>query len=105
MKILQICPPHHLTCRLPDGATLPRKSKSFSTVIFIHTFDYLRYLKIKQNFNCCTAALAVYLLLFSASYYLLALSPCLGHTEGGPCVWSSSQRYGRVEAVACCDTG
>jgi len=87
MKILQICPPHHLTCRLPDGATLPRKSKSFSTVIFIHTFDYLRYLKIKQNFNCCTAALAVYLLLFSASYYLYILSCTAWTFSGTQCIY------------------
>ena len=44
MKISQICPPH-----LSDVATLPWEiqKKSFSAVLFVHTFDYLRYLKRK----------------------------------------------------------
>jgi len=48
MKILQIGPSH-----LSDVATLPWKikKKSFSTVLFIHTSDYLglRYLRRKQT--------------------------------------------------------
>jgi len=46
MKILQICPPH-----LSDVATLPREiqKKSFLAVLFIHTSDYLRYLRRKQT--------------------------------------------------------
>jgi len=37
----------------------------------------------KTDSRCCTAALAVYLLLFSASYYLIALVLHLGHATGG----------------------
>ena len=38
-KILQICPPH-----VSHVATLPWEiQKSFSTVLFIHTSDYLRF--------------------------------------------------------------
>ena len=46
MKILQICPPH-----LSDVAILPRESqkKTFSTVLFVHTSDYLLYLGRKQT--------------------------------------------------------
>jgi len=38
MKISHICPPH-----LSDVATLPWEiqKNSFSTVLFIHTFDYV----------------------------------------------------------------
>jgi len=44
----------HLTRRphLSDVATLPWEiKKSFSTVLFIHTSDYLRYRKRKKNCN------------------------------------------------------
>jgi len=61
MNILQICPPH-----LSHVATLPweiQKSRFFQHYC-LYTSDYLRYLRRK------TAALAAYLLLFSASYYL-----------------------------------
>jgi len=46
MKILQICPPHLLRV-----ATLPQEiqKKSFSAALFIHTSDYLRYLRRKQS--------------------------------------------------------
>jgi len=46
MKILRVCPPH-----LSDVATLPWEiqKKSFSTVLFIHTSDYLCYLRRKQT--------------------------------------------------------
>jgi len=45
-KILLICPPH-----LSHVATLPWEiqKKSFSTVLFTHTSDYLRYLRRKQT--------------------------------------------------------
>jgi len=52
---LQVCPPH-----LPSH---------FSTLLFM-CFRLFTLSKKKTNSNCCTAALAVYLLLFSASYYL-----------------------------------
>jgi len=46
MKILEVCPPH-----LSDVATLPCevRIKWFSTVLFIHTSDYLSYLRRKQT--------------------------------------------------------
>jgi len=45
MKILQMCPP-----RLSDVATLPWEiKKSFLTVLFVHTCDYLCYLRRKQT--------------------------------------------------------
>ena len=45
--MLQICPPHHLS----DVAILPWEVQktSFSTVLFMHTSDYLRYLRRKQT--------------------------------------------------------
>ena len=51
-------------------------------------------------------SLAVHLLLFSASYYCVALLPRLGHATGGARVSSTSPRYGRVAAAASnCDIG
>ena len=46
MKILQVCPPHP-----SDLPTLPWEiqKKSFSTVLFIHTSDYLCYLRRKPT--------------------------------------------------------
>jgi len=75
MNTLQICPP-----RLSDVATLPWEIQK---VIFQHYYSYTSdYLPQKKtNSSCCTAALAVYLLLFSASYYLH-----LGYATGGACV-------------------
>jgi len=66
MNTLQICPP-----RLSDVATLPWEIKK---VVFNHYyFIYFRLFTLPQkkiNSNCCIAALAVYLLLFNAFYYL-----------------------------------
>jgi len=52
VKILQICPPH-----LSDVATLPWEIQQshFQRILFIHTFDYLRYLRSKQT-NCNSLA-------------------------------------------------
>ena len=60
----------HITC-LSDVATLPWEiqKKSFSTISFIY-FRLFTLPQKKTNSNCSTAALAVHLLLFSASYYL-----------------------------------
>ena len=46
MQILHNCSPH-----LSDVVTLPWEiqKKSFSAVLFIHTSDYLRYLRRKQT--------------------------------------------------------
>ena len=65
MNTLQICPPY-----LPNVATLPWEIQKshFLALVFI----YLRLFTLSQkktDSNGCTAALAVYLLLFNASYY------------------------------------
>jgi len=49
--------------------TLGNPKKSFSTISFIY-FRLFTLPQKKTNSNCSTAALAVHLLLFSASYYL-----------------------------------
>ena len=54
MNILHICPP----C-LSDVATLPWEIQKviFSTVLFMHTLDYLRYLKRKLQLLYCSVAI------------------------------------------------
>jgi len=66
INILQICPPH-----VSDVANLPWEIQTshFSILLFIY-FWLLTFAQTKTSSNCCSAALAVYLLLFSASYYL-----------------------------------
>ena len=66
MNTLQICPPH-----LSDVIALPWEmhKSHFSTLLFTH-FRLFTLPQKKTNSDCCTAALAVYLLLFRASYYL-----------------------------------
>jgi len=79
MNTLQICPPH-----LSHVATLPWEIQKshFSTLLFIF-FRLFTLASKKTSSNCCTAAWAVYLLLFIASYYLHTLVLCPGHaTEG-----------------------
>ena len=49
--------------------TLGNPKKLFSSSLFIYFSLFMLHQK-KTNSNCCTAALALYLLLFSASYYL-----------------------------------
>jgi len=68
MNILQICPLH-----LSDVATLPWKiQKVIFHDYYSYTSDYVyTFAQKKTSSNCCTAALAVYLLLFSAFYYLI----------------------------------
>jgi len=51
--------------------------KSFLTVLFLY-FRLFTLSQKKTNSNCCTAAFAVYLLLFTASYYLHSLSTASG---------------------------
>jgi len=53
------------------------KSKKSLDIIFIY-FRLFTLSQKKTNSNCCTAALAVYLLLFSASYYLHSPSSASG---------------------------
>ena len=49
----------------------------FSALLFTHLRSFTLSQK-KTNSNCCTAALAVYLLVFSASYYLHSPSTASG---------------------------
>ena len=74
-------------------STLGNRKKSFSTLLFIY-FRLFTLSQKKTNSNCCTAALAVFLLLLNASYYL--------HSPSN----ASGARYrrcasGRVEARDC----
>ena len=79
MNILQICLSH-----LSHVATLPWeiKKRHFSISLFIYFRLFTIPMK-KTNSNCCTAALAVYLLLFSASCYLHSHSTASGACEAG----------------------
>ena len=70
MNTLQICPPY-----LSDVATFQKSH--FSTLLFIY-FTLFMLPQKKTNSNCCTEALRVYLLLFSASYYLHSPSTASG---------------------------
>ena len=99
MNILQICPP-----RLSDVATLPWEIQKshFSTLLFIY-FGLFTLSQKKTHSNCCTAALAVYLLLFSASYYLHSPSTASGaRCNRSACIDTDMLR---LAAAACCDMG
>ena len=79
----------------------PKKSH-FSTLLFIY-FRLFTLPQKKTNSSCCTAALAVYLLLFSASCYLHSPS-----TASGACSRRSAcidTDVLRLAAAACCDMG
>jgi len=65
------------------------KKSHFLALLFV----YVRLFTLPQkkaNRNCCTAALAIYLLLLNASYYLHSHSTDLGHATGGVhvLIWS-----------------
>jgi len=100
--MLQICPSH-----LCNVATLPWEIQKsyFSTLLFI----YLRLFTLprkKTNSNFWTAALAVYLLLFSASCYLH--SPIASTASGAryrrsACIDTDMLRL--AAAAYCCDMG
>jgi len=99
MNILQICPPH-----LPDVATLPWEIQKshFSTLLFIY-FRLFTLAQKKTSSNCCSTALAVYLLLFSASYYLH--SPCTApepRCRRSACI---DMDMLMLATAACCDMG
>ena len=80
--------------------TLENPNSHFSTILFIY-FRLFTLAQKKTNSNCCTAALAVNLLLFSVPYYLHSPST------------ASGARYGRSACIdmdmlrlaACCDMG
>ena len=99
MNILQICPPY-----LSDVATLPWEiqKKSFFNNIHFRLFT-LGLSQKKTNSNCCTAAIAVKLLLFSASYYLHSPSTASGaRYRMSACIDMDTMR---LAAAACCDKG
>jgi len=73
MITLPICPNH-----LSDVATLPWEIKSYFLTLYFIYFRLFTLPEKKTNSNCCTAAVAVYLLLFSASYYLHSHSTAAG---------------------------
>ena len=82
--------------------TLGNPKMSFSTLLFIYFRSFTLPQK-KTSSNCCTAALAVYLLMFSASYYLHSPS-----TASGPRYRRSAcidMDVLRLAAAACCDMG
>jgi len=83
-------------------ATLPSEIQKsfFNIIIHILSIIYVSLPQKKTNSNCCTPALSVCLLLFSASYYLHSPSTArLGHAIGG------ALDMLRLAAVACCNIG
>ena len=75
--------------------TLGNPKKSFSTLLFMY-FRLFTLPQKKTNSNCCTAASAVYLLLFSACYYLHSPSTASGaHCRRSACI---DMDMGHVEA-------
>ena len=100
MNILPICPPY-----LSDVATLHREMQTkvtFSIIIHI-LVDHICTLPQKTNSNWCTAALAVYLLLFGASCYLHSPSTASGpRYRRSACIDMDTLR---LAAAACCDMG
>ena len=91
----------HLTVRC-SHFTLRNPKKSLFNII-IHTLHIIYVSSEKTNSNCCTAALAVYLLLFSASYYLHSPSTASGaRYRRSACIDMEGLR---LAAAACCDMG
>ena len=88
MNTLQICPPH-----MSYVATLPWEIQKVIFNIIIHIFEINYVILEETNSNCCTAALAVYLL-FNASCYLHSPVYCVcGTLQEERVYW-----YGHVEA-------
>jgi len=99
MNILQICPPH-----LSGVATLlwGIQKSHFSTLLFTY-FRLFTLPQKKTNSSCCTAALAVYVLLFSVSYYLHRPSTASGaRYRRSACIDTDMLR---LATAACCDMG
>ena len=98
MNNLQICPLH-----LSDVVILPweiHKKSHFSKLLFLH-FTLFTLAQKKTSSNCCSAASAVYLLLFSASYYLHSPSTAsVTHYRRSTCIDIDILR---LAAAACCD--
>ena len=69
------------TPHLSNVATLPweiPKKVILTVLLFVHTSDYLRYLRKKNKLQLLYCNLAVCILLFSASYYLHSRSTASG---------------------------
>ena len=95
MNMLQILFTSHVRC---SHFTLGNIKKIF--IIHIRLFTLPQK---KTNSNCCTAALAVYLLLFSVSYYLHSPSTACGaRYRRSACI---DMDMLRLAAAAGCDMG
>jgi len=94
--VSEICPPH-----LP--LYLWKSKKSFFKIV-IHILQIIYTLPQKKtNSNCCTAALAVYVLLFGVFYYLHSPSTVSGaRYRRSACIDTEMLR---LAAAACCDMG
>jgi len=74
----------------------------FLVLLFIY-FRLFMLAQKKTSSNCCSAALAVYLLLFSASYYLHNPSTASGaRYRRTACI---DMDMFRLAAMACCNVG
>jgi len=82
--------------------TLGNPKKSFSTFLFMY-FRLSTLTQKKTSSNCCSTALAVYLLLFSASYYLHNPSTASGARYRK--IACNDMNVLRLVAAACCDMG
>jgi len=74
--------------------------------LLTYLYIYFRLFTLPQNItnnNCCTAALAVYLLLFNASYYLHSPSTASGARYRRSACTDTDML--RPAAAACCDMG
>jgi len=81
-------------------AAQPTPSKHWRQLLFIY-YRLFTLAQTKTSSNCCTAALAVYLLLFSASYYLHSPSTASGaRYRTSACI---DIDMFRLAAAACCD--
>jgi len=78
------------------------KKVIFNSIIHTHFWLFMLSQK-KTNRKCCTAASAVYLRLFSASYYLHSSSTAsAAHYRRSACI---DMDVLRLAAAACCDMG
>ena len=97
MNILHIRPPH-----LSDVATLPWEiPKSHFLTLLCIFFRLFTLSQKKKNSNCCTAALAIYLLLFNASCYLHSPSTVARYRRSS-CI---DVDVLRLAASSCCNMG
>jgi len=93
--------------KLTDLSTSPVRlnlgeKSHFSTLLFIY-FRLYTLAQKKTSSNCYSAALAVYLLLFSTSYHLHSHSTASGaHYSRSACI---DMDMLRLVAAACCDMG